>query len=177
MSLSVVYVAETGHVVGALALTGATAPTKVESVVGTRLPLRISLGEGKIAELPLRANQLGVGVVDDEAAVFDEPLAFGVELNTEDPPEPKPNLVRLAPGAEVALTASKITVSLDGQVTRTTRVLVLISDGQDTTLHAEDILAGTDKAEFSATLKSKEKLGVLLLVAGRTGKLGTETVA
>lgn len=175
MSLSVVYVAETGHVVGAVSLTGGTLSTEAASFVGNRLPLRIALDADRTAELPLRADQLGAGVVDDEAAVFVEPLTFGVELTTEDPPRPKPALLRLQSAVSAKLSETDVTVTLDDPVTRTTRVLVLVSDGQTPALFAEDILPGANAAKFLTTLK-KGTFGVLTLVAGRIGTLKSETV-
>jgi hypothetical protein len=179
MSLSVVYMAETGHVVGALAMTGATAPTEVESFVGNRLPLRIALGPGNLAELPLRDRELAVAVVDDEAAVFVEPLVFGVEMTGDIPPQPKPALLRLGPlsGYQVSVTAAKVTVTLDIPVVRLTRVFVMISDGQDTTRHDTDIVAGQTTAEFSVSLKAQDRVGLLALVTGYAGRFEAVTVS
>ncbi|MFD0654406.1 hypothetical protein ACFQ2Y_43910 [Streptomyces malaysiensis subsp. malaysiensis] len=52
MALSVVYAVDTGHVVGALALTGADAPADVAALVGRALPLRVS--SARAARRPFR---------------------------------------------------------------------------------------------------------------------------
>ncbi|AQW48321.1 hypothetical protein ACIQPP_49555 [Streptomyces violaceusniger] len=53
LALSVVYLADTGHVVGALALTGAGAgaPPDAAALVGPALPMRVLLGGGRTATL------------------------------------------------------------------------------------------------------------------------------
>lgn len=169
MSLSVVYVADTGHVAGALARTGADTSPDVRSLVGAELPLRVSLGGGQIAVLPLRDRRLAVAAADDEPAVFGDPLAFGVEQSPGG--KPKPALVRLAPWATaLELTAGELTLTLPAKATRLTPVLALISDGRETHAVAGEIAVSGDKAQLQVALTPGTH-GVLILVAGYAGRL------
>lgn len=169
MSLSVVYVADTGHVAGALALTGANAPGDVTSAVGAELPLRVPLGEGGIAVLFLQHGRLALAPADDEPGVFGDPLAFGVEPAPGG--RPKPALARLAPWTiPLGLTTDKLTITLPAGVTRLTPVLALISDGQETHTSAGEIPVGGNRAELQMALTAGT-YGVLVLVAGYAGRL------
>ncbi|GII66863.1 hypothetical protein Skr01_69480 [Sphaerisporangium krabiense] len=169
MALSVVYVADTGHVAGALALTGAGAPADVAAVVGAELPLRVSLGEGRVASLPLSVRRLALAPADDEPGVFGGPLAFGVELTSDG--RAKPALARLAPWTTpLSLAKDRLTVVLPVAATRLTPVLALLSDGRETHVAAGEIPPGGDRAELPVALDSGPH-GVLVLVTGITGRL------
>ncbi|NUH38063.1 hypothetical protein HUF15_15020 [Streptomyces samsunensis] len=173
MALSVVYAVDTGHVVGALALTGADAPADVAALVGRALPLRVSLGEGRTATLPLNARDLAVAAVDDEPAALADPLAFGVELTAEG--KPKPALVRLPSWTEgIALATDGLTVTVKVAVARTTPVVVLVSDEQDTHVLTGEIPAQQTQVKLPVTLVADSVHGVLVLVAGWAGSLGKE---
>ncbi|GII84251.1 hypothetical protein Ssi03_22410 [Sphaerisporangium siamense] len=169
MALSVVYVADSGHVVGALALTGAGVAADLGAVVGAELSLRVPLGEGRVAPLPLSARRLALAPADDEPGVFDDPLAFGVELTSGG--RPKPALARLAPWTTpLSLAKDRLTVTLPVPATRLTPVLALLSDGSETHVASGEIPPGGDKAELPVALDAGPH-GVLVLVAGNTGRL------
>jgi hypothetical protein len=176
MSLFVVYVPDTGHVVGAVNAIGAAPPAVVDSrvdpgwLVGAELPLRVSLGVGEIAVLPLLARDLAVHAADDEPGVFADPLAFGVEQVQTQPP--KPALVRLASWS-TALEFANGGLSVEVPVadeTQVTPVLALISEGQDTHVLAGEIAMGVKKVTLPVTVGSGPH-GVLVLAAGWVGRL------
>ncbi|MER5932594.1 hypothetical protein [Streptomyces sp. NPDC002054] len=172
MALSVVYVADTGHVVGALALTGAGAPPDVAALVGRALPMRVLLGGGRTATLPLKARELAVAAVDDEPAALADPLAFGVELTPEG--KPKPTLLRLATwtGSDsIALATDGLTVTVQVAAARPAKVVALVSDDQDTRVLAGEIPAQQTQVKLPVTLEAGSAHGVLVLVAGWAGRL------
>ncbi|MFD2467678.1 hypothetical protein [Amycolatopsis silviterrae] len=170
MSLSAVYVADTGHVVGALTVTGASPPNAVASLVGAELPLRISLDAGKTATIALAARQLAVAAVDDEPGVLDGPLGFGVELTPDAKPKPALSSLRSWSGG-LTLTASACTLALPVETTRLTPVRALISDGEQTHVLAGEIPAGGKQAQLPVVLTGTGKHGVLALVSGWAGRL------
>ncbi|AQW55430.1 hypothetical protein ACIQPP_06280 [Streptomyces violaceusniger] len=171
MALSVVYAVDTGHVVGALALTGAAAPDEVAALVGRALPLRVSLDGGRVAALPLSARDLAVAAVDDEPAALAEPLAFGVEMTPEG--KPKPALVRLASWTGgIAPATDGLTVTVKVAVARPTPVVALVSDEQDTHVLAGEIPAQQTQVRLPVTLLADSVHGVLVLAAGWAGHLG-----
>ncbi|MGW0768976.1 hypothetical protein [Streptomyces sp. NPDC002676] len=177
MALTVVYAADTGHVVGALALTGAGAPADVAALVGRALPMRVFLDEGRIATLPLNARDLAVAAVDDEPAALVDPLAFGVELSPEG--RPKPTLVRLATwtgSAGIALAADGLTVTVQVAAARPTKVVALVSDDQDTHVLAGELPAQQTQVKLPVSLDHGSKHGVLVLVAGWAGRLEEASV-
>ncbi|GGQ08587.1 hypothetical protein [Streptomyces roseolilacinus] len=170
MALTVVYAADTGHVVGALALTGAAAPVDAAALVGRALPLRVALGGGRTAILPLNAGELAVATVDEEPEVLTDPLAFAVELTAEG--APRPALLRLAEwGGGVALAADGLTVTVRVAAARPARVVALVSDDQDTRVLAGEIPAQQDRVKLPVTLAPGSTHGVLVLVAGWAGRL------
>lgn len=169
MALSVVYVHDTGHVVGALALTGASAPADVASLVGRALPFRVPLGRGRTVTLGLDAKELRVATVDDEPGVFAEPLAFGVEL-VED--KPKPTLLRLKEWKEgPKLSTTGLSVTVKDASARPTPVLALVSDEQDTLVLAAPIPANDKTVNLEVKLPKDSSHGVLALVSGWAGRL------
>ncbi|MFI0820872.1 hypothetical protein ACH4TX_32730 [Streptomyces sp. NPDC021098] len=175
MALHVVYAIGTGHVVGALARTGADAPADAAALVGRALPLRVSLGDGSIATLPLSAGKLGVAAVDDEPGALADPLAFGVELTSED--KPKPELVRLAGWDDgVALAKDGITITVQVPANRPTPVVAMISDEQDTHVLTGEIAAQQTQVKLPVTLVAGSVHGVLVIAAGWAGHLTTEKV-
>jgi hypothetical protein len=174
MSLSVVYVEDTGHVVGAVALTGASPGADVASLVGPELPLRLTLGSGNVSTLSLPDKRLAVLAADDEPGVFAEPLSFGIEPG---PDKPKPTLVRLAPWDKAfVLTADTLTVNLQLVTTRITPIMVLISGDPETHLFIGEIPAGEGSAEFQVSLTRGDEHAVLVLVEGQAGRFEAVTV-
>lgn len=169
MSLFVVYVKETGHVVGAVRAIGVTTPT-VAALVGDELPLRVLLEPGDIAELVLRPDDLAVHEADDEPRVFLDPLAFGVEQVQADQP-PKPALVLLSKSEQpLKFENPGLTVAVETPVNENTAVRVLISYGDATNLLRGQINKdGTDTT--LATPVDDDPHGVLVLIPGWAGRL------
>lgn len=169
MSLFVVYVKETNHVVGAVSAVGAAVPT-VAALVGDELPLRVSLGEGKIASLTLKAGELAVREADEEPGVFVDPLAFAVDQGTPDQP-PKSALVPLDKAkTNLTFDVAGLTVAVDDNVPDNTVVRVLISYRQATSVLTGQI----DKDGSRTTLETSvdtDPHGVLVLIPGWAGRL------
>ncbi len=178
MTLSVVYVPDTGHVVGALSVTGAQGPDQVATLVGPALPLRVAIGDGETAVLSLRSGRLAAFTADDEPGVFADPLAFGVEqvVGVDQSVVPKPALLGLpALTALPTLDDTGLTVSVPNpDDTQDTSVLVLISDGQDTLVVPSAIARGNTSVTVPASVDSGPH-GVLVLVAGWAGTLAAVT--
>ncbi|MEU3449855.1 hypothetical protein AB0H29_21935 [Streptomyces thermolilacinus] len=177
MALTVVYTADTRHVVGALAVTGPAAPTDVARLVGRALPLRVPLGGGRTAVLPLNARELAVTAVDDEPAVLTDPLAYGVELTADG--RAKPALPRLAvwTGGGITLARDGLTVTVPVAPARPAPVVALVSDDQDTTrVLAGEIPAQRDRVKLPLALEPGGTHGVLVLVSGWAGRLEKVTV-
>ncbi|HEX6354203.1 hypothetical protein [Actinophytocola sp.] len=176
MTLYVVYVKDTGHVVGAVNAAGDAPPGEgdVGALVGDALPMRVSV-DGKVVRLPLPAERLALHTADDEPRVFDNPLAYGVELAGG---QPKPTLVELRPESpELAFSNNSlvVTVQPDDPI-NDTPVLALVSDGEKVHVRPWAIPAGGDSVEIPVTV-SEGNHGVLVLVAGWIGILATEIKA
>ncbi|MEO3974838.1 hypothetical protein [Streptomyces sp. CAU 1734] len=170
MSYSVVYVAGTGHVVGALALTGSAATPSLAELVGPALPLRVSLGPAGTVSLPLPARLLGALAADAEPGVLTDPLARGVDRPPAGPPGRA--LLRLAawPGG-VTLESRGVTVELPVAGTRDTPVAALVSGARDTDVLTGVIPAGQRGITLPIALEPAAEHGVLVLPAGWAGKL------
>ncbi|MFL6125576.1 hypothetical protein [Actinophytocola sp.] len=169
MSLFVVYVQETNHVVGAVRANGAAAPTVAE-LVGDELPLRVWLGADRVATLTLKVSGLAVREVDDEPGVFAEPLAFAVDQGSDGQP-PKPTLVPLKKSTvPLKFEVPGLTVAVDGKVGDDTPVRVLISYGQSSSLLVDKIDKGGTETTLQ-TLVDDDPHGVLVLVPGWAGRL------
>lgn len=172
MTLSVVYARDTGHVLGALALTGAAAPTDAAALVGPALPLRVLLGEGRTVTLPLDARDLAVTTVDAEPGALDEPMAFAVEGGSAGGSEPKPALLRLPAWKDgIRLTTKDLTVTLPVPTPVSVRLTALISDDRVTHVLAGEIPADRTEVKLPVTLAGDTPYGVLLLVSGWAGRL------
>jgi hypothetical protein len=175
MSLYVVYTPDTGHVLGAVTMLGGTPPGEAAgTLVGDELPMRVSLGNGEMAVLPVPARQLAVLAAEDEPRVFADPLAFGVELVPD--VGPKPALVRLGTWpAELTFAADRLVVTVPvANASRPTKVLAWVSEGEDTHVLAGEIPAEKDAVELPVTVASGPH-GVLVLVAGWAGSLQAVT--
>jgi len=173
MTLYVVYVPDTGHVVGAVNAIGAALPladgvTPIDPalLVGDALPLRISLEPGEITTLSLSARELAVHLPDDEPGVLGDPLAFGVEGT-----DPKPALVRLPTwDTQLSFTSAGLLVTVPVDASQDTPVLALVSEGQDTLVRPGTITAGSREVTLPVTVSAGQH-GVLVLVAGWAGRL------
>lgn len=178
MALSVVYVPDTGHVAGALGVTGEAAPDDVAVLVGPALPLRVRLDDGETAVLTLRDRQLAALAADDEPGVFADPLAFGVDQveNPDSTVVAKPGLLRLAPWSTTPTLDDDglaIEVPVADQV-KTVPVVALVSDGAETRLLTGAIPAGQRTVTLPVTVDSGPH-AVLVLVAGWAGRLVSVT--
>lgn len=174
MTLSVVYVPDTGHVVAALAVTGGQAPDDVAALVGPALPLRVTVDDGETVALQLLKGKLSGLAADDEPGVFADPLAFGVDQVTTADQQvvPKPTLLRLDPLTdEPALDANGLTVTVPRVDLAADRaVLVLISDGPGTQV-VPWLLRKGEKTTTVPVSVDDGAHGVLVLVAGWAGVL------
>lgn len=169
MSLFVVYVKKTGHVVGAVQAIGAALPTVAE-VAGDALPVRVSLLPEEVATLTLDAGELGVQEADDEPGVFLDPLAFGVEPVLPGQP-PKPALVPLVESSKpLVFKDNGLRVEVDNPVGADTVVRVFISAGRATTVLPGQINKG-DTSTTLPTAVDDDPHGVLVLVPGWVGRL------
>ncbi|MGB3441550.1 MAG: hypothetical protein WBA97_22610 [Actinophytocola sp.] len=174
MTLSVVYALDTGHVVGAVAVTGDAEPGTVGVLVGPALPLRVVLEDGETAVLSLRDRQLAAHAADEEPGVFADPLVFGVEQveNTNSGVTAKPALLRLPPlSTPPEFNAIGLHVTVPQAVgTQATKVLALVSLGAET----RALTGAIEPGETSVTLPvavDDGPHGVLVLVAGWAGRL------
>ncbi|MGW7253701.1 hypothetical protein [Streptomyces sp. NPDC054834] len=176
MALSVAYALDTGHVVGALALTGGTAPADPAALVGRALPFRVSLGAHGTATLPFDARNLAVAAVDDEPGVLAEPLAYGVDRGSDG--KPKPTLLRLPSLTDAGLALAKdgLTVTVPHAPTGTVNVVALVADDQDTHVLAGEIPAQQTEVKLSVNLAAATSYGVLVLVGGWAGRLERKDV-
>jgi hypothetical protein len=174
MTLSVVYVPDTGHVVAALAVTGSQAPDDVSTLVGPAIPLRVTTSEGETVELTLRVAKLAGLAADDEPGVFADPLAFGVDQVTTADQQviPRPTLLGLDPLTDpLTLDGTGLTVTVPRlDPANDLPVLVLISDGPDT-LVVPWLLPKGDKTVTIPVSVDDGEHGVLVLVAGWAGTL------
>lgn len=166
MSLFVVYVRKTGHVVGAVNAIGATPPADAAALVGADLPLRLSLSTGETVIIPLASDDLEKHTPDDEPAVFTDPLTYGVEPVTE----PKPALVELTPWTGgLTFGEATLTVMLPTPVSVLTEVVALVSDEQGTLTASATIQVGVRAVDLPIAVASGAH-GVLVLVAGWVGR-------
>jgi hypothetical protein len=174
MTLSVVYVPDTGHVVAALAVTGGQAPDDVSTLVGPAIPLRVTVDGGETAELTLLAGKLAGLAADDEPGVFGDPLAFGVDqvVTADQQVIPRPTLLSLDPLTDApTLDATGLTVTVPRiDPVNDAAVLVLISDGPDTRTVPWLLPKGDKTVTIPVTVDDGEH-GVLVLVAGWAGTL------
>lgn len=173
MTLYVVYVPDTGHVVGAVNASGGVPPgDDVGALVGSALPMRISV-DGEVATLPLLGRQLALHKVDDEPRVFDDPLGFGVEMSGD---KPKPSLMPLtAWDEELTFTVDSLVVTVPvANANDATKVLGIVSDGQDIHVVPRVMKAGEDTVELPVTVPIG-KHAVLVLVARWAGRLQVVT--
>ncbi|MGW1717624.1 hypothetical protein [Streptomyces sp. NPDC002156] len=176
MALSVVYAEDTAHVLGALALIGASAPTEAAALVGPELPLRVSLGADGTAILPVDARDLAVAAVDEEPGALAEPLAFAVEFGSDQ--KPKPKLLHLPSWTGGLQPATDgLTVTVPVPTTAPTRVVALVSDSRTTHVLAGEIPDGRRSVKLPVTLAGDTAYGVLVLVTGWAGLLERVNVA
>jgi len=171
VSLTVVHVPATGHVVGAITGTGLPDEPALTDLVGPdALVLHLRTGDNTVAELRLPVASLAVATVPDPLNALVAPMAYQIDKSG-------PKLVLLSNSLltthSVALTTNAVTVTLKAAVSEDTAVVVVLGADQPP-------LTGT-LAKNSATLTLPTSLdsgtyAVLLLVAGQFGLLGVFTV-
>lgn len=171
MSLDVVYAADTGHVLGALAVVHPGGHARsVTELAGPALPRWVSMADGTVVELVLPASRLAAAVVDDQPQALSSPLDFGV--STEPDGSPRPALRPLDPWdlsvARVPPSGVKVTVPWARQVA--SPLLVLIAGAERTPVLSGEIPAGGTEAILGAALPAGS-YGALVLVAGWAGQL------
>jgi hypothetical protein len=176
MSLFVVYVQKTGHVVGAVSATGASTPASAAALVGNALPMRVRLGGGSLVELLLPNGELLAHEADDNPEALVDPLRFGVELvpgsGTDDPPVPKSALPKLNEwSGGLAFDEVGLVVTLPTPIGDKAGVFALISGEDGTHLRIGDIQAGGSKTTLPLTVAEETSRGVLVLVTGWAGRL------
>jgi hypothetical protein len=168
MSLFVVYLPDTGHVVGAMNATGAALSPEVDALVGSALPVRVSTSD-EVVKIPLPSRELALLRADDEPRVFADPLAFGVEQVPDE--DPKPTLVRLAEwSTELTIDEVGLVVTLPDNANQRTPVVAVVSDGQDPRVLSSAIEAGSNSVRLPLTVP-RGGYGALVLASGWRGRL------
>jgi hypothetical protein len=158
MSLTVAYVTETGHVLGALATSG---PVAAGDPFGAAFPLWVPRGDGAVVDLAVPAARLSVAAVDDDPGVLVAPRDYGVRAQGG-------GLQPLAPWSDaIDLTAEAVTVTVPRPVPVAAAVLVVVAGGP---LLTGEIPAGDDHTAIGARF-GEGPHGVLVLVAGWVGRL------
>jgi hypothetical protein len=172
MTLYVVYVPDTGHVVGAVNAVGVTLPgdAGAQSLTGRELRLRINIGAGEIATLPLAAGDLAVHAPDDQPSVFADPLAFGVEQVPGAKPKPALRELPSWKDPDLVFSTDSLVVTLPFEVTVQTPVLALVAVDQSVRVLPGSIQAGGESIQLGVTVTAGF-YGVLVLVAGLAGVL------
>jgi hypothetical protein len=165
MSLTVVHVPATGHVVGAITGTGLPAEPALTDLVGPdALVLHLRTGDNTVAELRLPVADLDVATVPDPLNALVTPMAYKFDKTG-------PKLVKLAASLvsthPVALTTSAVTVTVPA-VTEDAAVMVVLGTDQPP---LTDTLANGGTSLTLPTSLDPGTYAVLLLVAGRFGVL------
>lgn len=174
MTLYVVYMPDTGNVLGAVNALGAVPPADekdVSALVGKALPLRVSLDGGALATLTVPARRLAFHTPDDDPGVLTAPLTFGVDQVPDQ--KPKPALLPLPPLPAPTLTAGGLTVTVANN-NQDRPVVAFVSDGPDTIPLAGVITAGTNEVTLTVSVDSGAH-AVLVLVTGWAGRLASVT--
>jgi hypothetical protein len=172
VSVFAVYESSTGNVVGAVKAIGTASPTAV-ALVGDALPVRLSLETGEVAVLSLRGGELAVHEAEDQAAVFVDPLGYGVTRLSDQPP--KPALAKLAELLDApSFDADGLLVKLREDAAQDTAVFALVSEDQETVPITGTITKGARTVTIPVTVSAGAH-AVLVLVAGRAGRLDEVT--
>ncbi|WP_138733762.1 hypothetical protein [Modestobacter excelsi] len=174
MSVTVVHVPLTGHVVGALSGTGLAAEPEVADLTGpVGLVVHLWTEDHTVVDLPLPADMLRCTTLPKVPEPLIEPMAHELSESSTGG-QTLARLTDWAPGQpSLALTNSTLTLALPDPVTADTDVLVVVSgaaaplqgtieDGQQQVVLPVTSTAGTH--------------GVLVLVPGRFGWLDVHTV-
>jgi len=173
MSLNVVYATETGHVVGALALTGpAPAAPVLADLMGTELPLPVTLRDGRAVDLAVAATRLAAAAVGDTRGALAWPMRYGVERVDG---VPRPRLAQLtrwrSTDKPVAVRADGVTVSVTEAVTAPTPVFVLLTGGDGSSVPLSGAIPAGATGKTLPVSLAEGPYGVLTLIAGWEGRL------
>ncbi|GAA4474488.1 hypothetical protein [Phytohabitans houttuyneae] len=164
MSLTVAYAKETGHVLGALAVSG---PVAAGDLYGAGIPLWVPLPGGGTASLTVPAARLGVAAVDDEPGALAAPRDWGVEAG-------RTALRPLAPWTGgITAAADGLTVTVSRAVPAAAAVLVVVAGGPPL---AGQIAEGERETTLGVRLAPGDH-GVLVLVSGWVGRLERVSLA
>jgi hypothetical protein len=166
VSLTVVHVPATGHVVGAITGTGLPDEPALADLVGPdALVLHVRTGDNTVAELRLPVADLAVATVPDPLDALIAPMAYQLD-------QTGPKLVQLSESLRssdpMKLIRTALTVTVPAAAAKDTAVVAVLSTDRPP-------LTGTlPKGETSVTLFTSLDSGryaVLLLMAGQFGLL------
>lgn len=165
MSLTVVHVPATGHVVGAITGTGLPDDPALADLVGPdALVLHLRTGDNTVAELRLPVADLAVATVPDPLDALVAPMAYQLDKTG-------PKLVQLSGSLlsshPVKLTKTAFTVTVPAVAKDTAVVAVLSTDRPPLT---GTLLKGETSVMLPTSLDSGRH-AVLLLMAGQFGLL------
>jgi hypothetical protein len=176
MSLNVLYAAETGHVLGAVAVSGPVTTPSVEDLAGPALPLWVADRTAAV-DLAVPAARLAVVTVADEEGALAAPCDFGVDVSPGQ--APRSALRRLDPWPEGFMPFEPVPAGVEITVPRSrpeaTAVLVVIAGPTSPPPVLSEIPAGDQDVIVGATLTSGE-YGILVLAAGWAGRLERLTI-
>jgi hypothetical protein len=161
-----VFAADTGHVLGAVTVNGGPdrAPAVVD-LVGDELPLRATLPDGNLVEVPVRASRLNAAAIEDAPGdLFVTPLSFAVATGKA--------LNQPAPAPDVSFNGKTLTVTLQPAPAAATTALVLVSGDRG---FQQPVAAGAATVKIAVSLATGE-YGVLVLVPGFAARLDRFTV-
>jgi hypothetical protein len=165
VSLTVVHVPATGHVVGAMTGTGLPDDPALADLVGPdALVLHLRTGDNTVAELRLPVADLAVATVPDPLDALVAPMAYQLDKTG-------PKLVQLSGSLlsshPVKLTKTAFTVTVPAVAKDTAVVAVLSTDRPPLT---GTLLKGETSVMLPTSLDSGRH-AVLLLMAGQFGLL------
>jgi hypothetical protein len=165
VSLTVVHVPATGHVVGAITGTGLPDDPALADLVGPdALVLHLRTGDNTVAELRLPVADLAVATVPDPLDALVAPMAYQLDKTG-------PKLVQLSGSLlsshPVKLTKTAFTVTVPAVAKDTAVVAVLSTDRPPLT---GTLLKGETSVMLPTSLDSGRH-AVLLLMAGQFGLL------
>ena len=166
MSLTVVHVPATGHVVGAITGTGLPDEPALTDLVGPdALVLHLRTGDNNVAELRLPVADLAVATVPDPLNALVTPMAYQFDKTGPKLAKLSDSLVSSNP---VALTNNAVTVTVSTAVTEDTAVVVVLGTDQPP---LTDTLAKNSSTLTLPTSLDPGTYAVLLLMAGQFGLL------
>ena len=166
MSLTVVHVPATGHVVGAITGTGLPGKPALTDLVGPdALVLHLRTGDNNVAELRIPVADLAVATVPDPLNALVTPMAYQLDKTG-------PKLVKLSDSLvssnPVALANNAVTVTVSTAVTEDTAVMVVLGTDQPP---LTDTLTKSNSTLTLPTSLDPGTYAVLLLMAGQFGLL------